>query len=142
MDGTDDYIYTNLSTNLNGTIEICSKYIDGNVILSFENGYINNTGIVNGVGSLFLNVDNFGTRGIKYKSGKYSAYFNSALSNEKNLVVEGNGTFISIGSSTISYPSNVSNQEVYSVRVYDRALTNDEIVQNYNVDKYRFGNGE
>ena len=32
-----------------------------------------------------------------------------------------------------------NNFEVYSVRIYNRALTDDEVSQNYNVDKERFG---
>lgn len=32
-----------------------------------------------------------------------------------------------------------NNFEVYSVRIYNRALTDEEISQNYNVDKERFG---
>lgn len=142
LDGVDDYIYTNLTTNANGTIEICADYISGNVILSFDNGYINNTGVVNGSTNLFKNIANFGTRGVRFGSGKYSAYFNSVLSDQIANTATSNGTFISIGSGTTGYASNVSKENVYSVRVYNRYLTSEEIAQNYNVDKYRFGIGE
>lgn len=40
---------------------------------------------------------------------------------------------------TIEKEEAFNNFEVYSVRIYNRALSEEEIIQNYNVDKNRFG---
>lgn len=142
LDGVNDYISRPVTINgMYGTIEICSEYLAGDVILSFDNGRINNLNVTKGTSSLFKNVTDFGTRGIKYASGTYNAYFNGTLSGNQTYTNTSNGSFISIGSSSVNASNNVSRQKVYSVRVYSRALTQDEIVQNYVVDQYRFGNG-
>lgn len=49
-----------------------------------------------------------------------------------------NGLGISVGNSRRAY----SNMNVYSANIYNRALTEAEVKQNYEVDKYRFGDGE
>lgn len=143
LDGVNDYISSEFDINGDyGTIEICSQYLNGDVILSFDNGVINNLTVTKDVSSVFRNVVDSGTRGIRYAYGTYNAYFNGVLSNNQNYTNTNNGSFISIGSSVANASRNVSGQRVYSVRVYNRQLTDAEIVQNYNVDKYRFGIGE
>ena len=143
LDGVNDYISRPVTINGNyGTIEICSEYLAGDVILSFDNGRINNLNVTKGTSSLFKNVADFGTRGLTYASGTYTAYFDGVLSSNQSYTNSSNGSFISIGSSSVNTSNNVSRQKVYSVRVYNRALTKDEIVQNNIVDKYRFGNGK
>jgi hypothetical protein len=44
-----------------------------------------------------------------------------------------------ISSDTLQYPSNLSNQKIPINRVYNKALTTPEILQNYNATKTRFG---
>ena len=54
----------------------------------------------------------------------------------------GNITINGLGISTGNPRATYSNMNVYSANIYNRALTEAEVKQNYEVDKYRFGYGE
>ena len=149
LDGTNDYIYRYMSINgSSATIEICAEYISGNYMLATDainKNYIFNNSYTKGENNInFANYDNpFATRTIKYYNNNgnatFNGYYNSNASTEASSTGISNGSYLAIGSYYASSASNVSKQKVYSVRVYDVALTDEEIKQNYLVDKYRFG---
>ena len=143
LDGVNDYISRAVVINGNyGTIEICSEFISGDTILNFDKGAIYNANVVKGTSSNFNGNSYFATRGLRYSSSSYTAFMNGKLSSPVSFTDTNNGSFISIGSSSATGASNVSKQKVYSVRVYNKALTTDELVRNYTIDRYRFGVGE
>ena len=76
-----------------------------------------------------------------YNTNDYSreiTYFCMNKSEEKDYIGTSNGNYISIGSFTPNSWSQGAKMEVYAVRVYNRALTEEEIRQNYEIDKVRF----
>jgi len=50
-----------------------------------------------------------------------------------------NGNYIVIGSSEYNNVKNPAKMQMYAVRVYNRALSEDEIHHNYILDKNRYG---
>ena len=82
-------------------------------------------------------------------------YSLSGSYNEKEMVFYENGTKYSMAlSGTLHYNSNTiyvlsgnpsgtscggfTKEKIYSVRIYNRALTDEEVLINYNIDKERF----
>lgn len=81
------------------------------------------------------------TSKLDYNNNSTTTYFSvnndilvSTTHNSK--IVNNTDNRIYIGGVGANYNNNI---KVYSVRIYNRALTEDEIKQNYNVDKSRFG---
>lgn len=78
-------------------------------------------------------------------NSKITHYYDGNLTSEKSSTNEILNTLLSINSIDLGYAhwNNNSilnlNGNIYSFRVYNRALTEEEIKQNYRVDKIRFG---
>lgn len=152
FDGVDDVAYRemNIDTN-NCTIEVTATYYSGAYIFRSNAGirtYMKDVNVVKGLPDAtsidFQNYKNErkATRVLMYykeKDQKYlNAYYNANKSEEKTFEDnEQNGTYISIASFR-TVPDQLSKIDVYSVRIYNRALTDQEIANNYQVDKARF----
>lgn len=81
--------------------------------------------------------DNIYTITVLYNGTNRRIYLNGEMVAEDNATpntILGN---ITIGDE-IPNQDGFFNGKVYSVRIYDRALTDEEIKNNYNIDKYRF----
>lgn len=74
-------------------------------------------------------------------------YTNSRMSYRTNNTVKNNVSFYYLNTSTSKFfigkgvhPYNSNYPfKIYAIRIYDRLLTDEEIKQNYEIDKYRFG---
>ncbi len=152
FDGIDDVAYRYMSiSGANACIEIVARHYSGSYVArSDANVRTYFGGISGGVckgnpavqtvvqvtnpitsyvlqwktinGSLYYDV---------YIDGIRKAY-NVAFSNATN------GTYISLGSFTPTFNQG-SKMDLYAVRIYNKDLTQDEIANNYKIDKQRFG---
>lgn len=153
LDGVDDYVAkTGITVDgANGTIEIVAKYISGYyMIRSNASGmrtYIYSNRTIKGEPhtDIFFNSDtyvNLSSRVLKWYTVDGTSYFvnyyNNVKSEEKNYTTTSNGTYIAIGSFQDAFPDQLAKMDVYSVRVYNRPLTDKEVKHNYGVDKRRF----
>lgn len=152
LNGSTDYIKTGAIDWGECTIEISfalKRFIAGYIMDardSSENGYqpayfdpnivetySSKAGGINQC-KILLNTLSKNTLTVIYSSSKIASYINA--SNKKEIDVD----------SIVSYTENLyigvkhaltsfSNIDVYAVRVYNRALSDDEITRNYNTDK-------
>lgn len=157
FDGVNDFASKEGITvnGANGTIEIIAKYISGSYIFrSRASGYrtymlakyttkgdpvvINN----------FIMVDankryNLSSRIQKWytinNQSFFISYFNNNKSNELAYTGIQNGQYFSIASFDQKKWDQGAKMQVYAVRIYNRALTEDEIHHNYILDKARYG---
>lgn len=152
LDGIDDLVSVYMPiSGQNCTIEITAKFISGKYMLRSDAGirtYIYNTYAMKGYPTyktiIYNNYeDKISTRVLRYYTksniSKFNCYYNGIGSDELEFEGTNDGTFLSIGSFLPNEPSEPGAEKVYSVRVYNRALTEEEIKQNYNIDKIRFG---
>lgn len=152
FDGIDDVVYKKMQVSgENQTIEITCQYYSGTYILRSDAGertYIYNDTFTKGSPTpKYFYIKNLkggiGTRTLKYykENNKMygEAYYNSVETNEIKVEFENgnNGTYIAVGSFYFN-PNQLSKIDTYSVRVYNRALTNAEVQHNYEIDKTRF----
>ena len=68
----------------------------------------------------------------------FISYFNNNKSNELAFTGIQNGQYFSIASFEPNKWDQGSKVQVYAVRLYNRGLSEDEIRQNYEIDKVRF----
>lgn len=149
FDGTDDYMSnTTFATPLNstGTIEICfEREGSGTRVL-----YMPKTANALAFGSVggVLNWSN-GTNRTTYDTlpmkGVASVNVNRAIQNGEAMTAHGN-TYMSGRSTATTYIGRRSNGsyylgKIYSIRIYNRALTEAEILKNHAVDNIRFNLG-
>ena len=102
--------------NLNST-----NIVETNKIYSMSTGF-------NGTEMYFME------NGAKYKANYTGNIGKPASSTVFAVAVDPNGTTDATGSTEERF-----NMKVYSVRIYNRCLTEDEINHNYEIDKARFG---
>ena len=76
----------------------------------------------------------FMENGTKYKANYTGSIGKPSSSTVFAIGVNPNGTVDDTGSNEARF-----NMKVYSVRIYNRCLTEDEINHNYEIDKARFG---
>lgn len=148
LDGINDYVYKNIGIDqYNATVEVVYKYYEGNCVFStdtngsvvmdenmrFKNISITNFDISNAVSVCFLynkesqnNIYMKIFENTKYKSGVSS-----------DVVA---GKYISLGTNLPGQSaSQFAKADIFAVRIYNRALTQEEINKNYKIDKLRFG---
>lgn len=161
FDGVDDYIKTTqVSSFPSGssqyTLEInfiCETLKNRNNLINLgiykSSGNANGIYIYNSAGISHWYWDNdLGTESIIETGNVYTI---TALYNGANRRIYLNGQMVAEDNATpntilgnITIGDEIPNQDgffngkVYSVRIYDRALTDAEINNNYNIDKYRF----
>ena len=154
FDGSNDHIQLD-KTLLSGTQDFTiSLWIEGNGVGSFGNFPAGNLQVLYGstyLGMWLGNADAYTVNpGAYYRSGPNN--FIVSRSNGSNLFVYYNASLIDTGVSSVEIGNttnyriglNTSNGEplngkVYSLTIYNRALTQQEILQNYNATKTRYG---
>ena len=154
FDGSNDHIQLD-KTLLSGTQDFTiSLWIEGNGIGSFGNFPAGNLQVLYGSGYLGMWLGNSSayaaSPGTYYRSGPNNfivsranssdlfVYYNTLLIDTGVSSVEiGNTTNYRIGLNTINGEG--LNGKVYSLTIYNRALTQQEILQNYNATKTRYG---
>ena len=140
-DGKKLYVIDNYESGGMGIEKNTSGYmlgavnVDGSYYTALSNNKINN----NKKYSLTLQYDG---SNILYRENdiKYNTYAEGRIKepiNSTRFVLGVNASGENYDNMESSEAFN--NFEVYSVRIYNRALTDEEISQNYNVDKERFG---
>ena len=151
FDGIDDLVSKTGITidGANGTIEVIGKYISGSYIFRSGNriyiGYNATTKgypIATTIDFNTFSYNNLSSRVLKYYTennvSRTLNYYNMNKSEEKIFDGIYNGASFSIGSFTHTNWEQGAKMQVYAVRIYNRALTEDEIRQNYEIDKVRF----
>ena len=154
FDGSNDHIQLD-KTLLSGTQDFTiSLWIEGNGVGSFGNFPAGNLQVLYGstyLGMWLGNSSAYATNvGTYYRSGPNNfivsrsngsdlfVYYNALLIDTGVSSVEiGNTTNYRIGLNTIN--TEPLNGKVYSLTIYNRALTAQEILQNYNATKKRYG---
>ncbi len=162
FDGINDWVGIGQMDYENITIEAVIKY---NKIAEGETYIVGNCqaggyGLVvwNTKNAIILNINNeydaaYGSNSqsnVKYSiSGKYNqkeiALFENGKKDSKEKIGKitktTNNTIMALGTNPFKDTSDVSflNGTIYSVRIYNRALTDDEVMQNYKIDKMLYG---
>jgi hypothetical protein len=160
FDGVNDYITTNFQCPSVSTIEITIKSLPGNTITAtFLDGWSSNnvTGILitkNGdttVRVLIGNGVSFNTTNIPTSLLNDSYYTINVVNTGSNSLIYLNGLFqitntnIYAPANNISLGARISNAVNYwkglitNVKIYNKVLSAEEILQNYNATKSRFG---
>jgi len=155
FDGVDDYVRSNISKasfpNLI-TLSICLKYTSGDGVLQFANALTSGTPwiLLRSVGSNALSWYLNGSYQINLTILTNTVYFldltydGTTWKAYKNGVLDGSsisgvgsfpGDYFWIGNGYNGY----TNIEVYNTKLYNRALSAQEVLQNYNATKSRFG---
>ena len=154
MDGINDYIETpNMSVTSTRTVEVTYRLVTtgqswGPLWRSDwrERIFPSTLVVVNANGTYYylnapIDNTNITTVSYSYSGTSLKAYRDGELTDSQTM--DG-----AMDSSTYSYTFGYqcggssclfSNVEIYSVRMYNRQLTNSEILQNYNMTKSRFG---
>jgi hypothetical protein len=154
FDGSNDHIQLD-KTLLSGTQDFTiSLWIEGNGIGSFGNFPAGNLQVLYSSTYLAMWLGNSSaytaSPGTYYRSGPNNfvvarsngsdlfVYYNTLLIDTGTSSVEiGNTTNYRIGLNTIN--TEPLNGKVYSLTIYNRALTAQEVLQNYNATKKRYG---
>ena len=154
FDGSNDHIQLD-KTLLSGTQDFTiSLWIEGNGVGSFGNFPAGNLQVLYGSTYLGMWLGNSSaytaSPGTYYRSGPNN--FIVSRANGSDLFVYYNTLLIDTGVSSVEIGNttnyriglNTSNGEplngkVYSLTIYNRALTQQEILQNYNATKMRYG---
>jgi hypothetical protein len=154
FDGSNDHIQLD-KTLLSGTQDFTiSLWIEGNGVGSFGNFPAGNLQVLYGSTYLAMWLGNSSaytaSPGTYYRSGPNNfvvarsngsdlfVYYNTLLIDTGTSSVEiGNTTNYRIGLNTIN--TEPLNGKVYSLTIYNRALTAQEVLQNYNATKKRYG---
>jgi hypothetical protein len=154
FDGSNDHIQID-KTLLSGTQDFTiSLWIEGNGIGSFGNFPAGNLQVLYGSSYLGMWLGNSSayaaSPGTYYKSGPNNfivsrsngsdlfVYYNSSLIDTGVSTVEiGNTTNYRIGLNTIN--GEALNGKIYSLNIYNRALSATEIRQNFNATRKRYG---
>jgi hypothetical protein len=154
FDGSNDHIQLD-KTLLSGTQDFTiSLWIEGNGVGSFGNFPAGNLQVLYGSTYLAMWLGNSSaytaSPGTYYRSGPNN--FIVSRANGSDLFVYYNTLLIDTGVSSVEIGNttnyriglNTSNGEplngkVYSLTIYNRALTQQEILQNYNATKTRYG---
>ena len=168
FDGIDDWVAMKYLYSNNITVEIASRIVSEKagkklyMIDNYESGGIGierttdgyMLGAVNINGTYYTLKSNDSNSNMKYSMTlKYDGTNINFRENENkySLPIVGiikapvSSTIFALGVNpignnyTIEKEEAFNNFEVYSVRIYNRALSEEEIIQNYNVDKNRFG---
>lgn len=74
-----------------------------------------------------------GNQGILYENGR-----KFVKSNTGSIASSSSPYTLAANAYTFTSTDGVYNERIYSVRIYNRALTDDEVLQNYEIDKQRF----
>lgn len=156
LDGINDYISKNdiIIDGKDGTIELIAHYISGPYMFrsnaSGARTYIWGHGTMKGNPGVTTEFkkrqgyqESVASRILKYytdrKNESYEvAYFNNNKSEEAKFNGTDNGSFIVIGAFWPTSPDQLASMNTYAIRIYNRALTDEEIKINYQIDKYRF----
>jgi hypothetical protein len=166
FDGTNDFITIPDNSLLNNftnmTLEVVVKYTTTNdqifaqkVNYSTGNGYtleLFSSGIVafcygSGAGYLSVSVSNYPANNIYHmvltlSGNTQTLYINgvSVASNASGSVPTISGTVMKIGDRTGTYATSAYlGGNVYLTKFYNRALTQQEILQNFNATRFRYG---
>jgi hypothetical protein len=166
FDGTNDFITIPDNSLLNNftnmTLEVVVKYTTTNdqifaqkVNYSTGNGYtleLFSSGIVafcygSGAGYLSVSVSNYPANNIYHmvltlSGNTQTLYINgvSVASNASGSVPTISGTVMKIGDRTGTYVTSAYlGGNVYLTKFYNRALTQQEILQNFNATRFRYG---
>ena len=73
-----------------------------------------------------------------YNGSSVSIYTNGVFSNAKSLSLNTSDSVVRIGRNVYT-PSNYFNGNISSLKIYNKALTESEVLQNYNAQRIRFG---
>ena len=153
LDGIDDYVSKRGITvdGENGTVEIVAKYISGSYMFRSDASgmrtYICSNYTVKGEPymNIFFNgnlYNNLSSRVLKWytvdATSSFVNYYNNVKSEEKNYTSTNDGTYVAIGSFLATNPDQLAKMNVYSVRVYNKPLTDEEVKHNYEIDRRRF----
>ena len=164
LDGKNDYVQMTYMHNSNITIELVLKPIalknnkyecylanceDGGMAIAKETTKVNSVGTYIGGSYKYLYSPNIIEENKVYSlstgyNGSEQFFMENGQYNSKIMT----GTYKKPDSSTVfmlgTNPSGKeagdarTNMEVYSVRIYNRCLSKEEIIQNYKIDKQRF----
>ena len=164
LDGKNDYVQMTYMHNSNITIELVFKPIalknnkyecylanceDGGMAIAKETTKVNSVGTYIGGSYKYLYSPNIIEENKVYSlstgyNGSEQFFMENGQYNSKIMT----GTYKKPDSSTVfmlgTNPSGKeagddrTNMEVYSVRIYNRCLSKEEIIQNYKIDKQRF----
>lgn len=156
LDGVDDYVSkTNITVDgKNGTVEMIAKFISGTYMFrsdaSSYRTYIKPSIVTKGSSSTVVTFnkpedyqENVASRVLTYYTNSLNesfvnAYFNNNKSEEVSFSGTDDGSYISLGSFYATSANQSASMNLYGVRIYDRALTDEEIAINYEIDKHRF----
>ena len=161
FDGVNDWVNMGIIKEPNITIETVISHDTGTKtygVNNFQNGGLGfSDDYSKGYNALIININgyyqtissktNFLTNKIYSLSGKYDGDSADFFENGQKYSLARSGA-ISYNNDTVtvlggnpagSSCSGFVKEKIYSVRIYNRALTDDEILQNYEVDKTIFG---
>jgi len=122
--------------NITGAVRF---YLNDNIVKIQHGGAFNTTGVLSSFTPVLNTYYNITTT---YSSGNSNLYFNSILNSSGSLVSPSTTpTRLGIAARPIGSSSGISplNCSIPIVQLYNRALTAQEIQQNYNATKSRFG---
>lgn len=162
FDGSNDYAYTPNTFNIQGpgTLIFTQKYNFFNLINNYSTIGIGNgssaaiqIGIQAGVSSVWkyggtvllpYNLPTVGTiqtMAVSFDGSNISIYINGVLNNSTTSAANQSGTGNLIMSSykIVSPDQQFVSMNMYSVQLYNRVLSANEVLQNYNATKGRFG---
>ena len=129
-------------TNFSGMLKYRSGNNDGKFAVQFQGNTLFST--ITGAQLLDAGIINY-VGVIKLESGFYNMYLyrNGVLDNQRTTVIStyNMNTWVGfqtrIGGGTVNFPEPWQGN-IYSGKVYNRALTASEILQNYNATKWRY----
>lgn len=146
LDGINDYVYKNMGIDrYNSTIEVVYKYSDGsNVFASDINEYLSIDSKVNLKDNQIATLNKESAinacivfNKISQDRGSMQVFENSRFISETSSNIA-SGKYIILGANEINNPSQFAKADIYAIRIYNRVLTQEEINQNYKIDRFRF----
>ena len=154
LDGINDYIETpNMSVTSTRTVEITYRLVTtgqswGPLWRSDwrERIFPSTLVVINANGTYYylnapIDNTNVTTVSYSYSGTSLKAYRDGELTDSQTMdgVMDSSTYYYTFGYQCGGSSCLFSNVEIYSVRMYNRQLTNSEILQNYNMTKSRFG---
>ncbi|MEG0872718.1 MAG: hypothetical protein RSE00_01875 [Clostridia bacterium] len=153
LDGIDDVIYKYMNiSGSNACIEIVASYYSGSYIARSDanyrtyfqgnNAYIKGEPPISVVDSKIVD-QNPHSRVLQWRTKNNELYLDVYSDSKKigdsvKFTNNNNGTYFSLGSYK-PVPDQLAKIDVYSVRIYNRALSDEEVNMNYTVDAKRYG---
>jgi hypothetical protein len=159
FDGVDDYIDLNTNDIITGTnpftfeafYKVTNTSVNAELFGNYGSGYTSNTIWISGRYGVYINTSVPYFQGYPLGAGTYHMAFTRTSAGAcvlyKNGVVDGTATSttsISVGQnfrigSDVNGIGEVFGGNLYNLKIYNRALTAQEVQQNYNATRSRFG---